>query len=81
MEWDVVIIGLLGGLMVLDSDFYITAKKTENKLLVFVTTVWIPVMHVHSVIYISLLGQWTKNLHILFQCIELEPSEVLGFVQ
>lgn len=63
------------------SDFYITAKKTENRLVVFVTTAWILVTHVNSVIYVSLLGRWKKNLHILFQCIDLEQSDVLEIVQ
>lgn len=52
-----------------DSDFYIAAKNTENRLVVFVTTAWILVMRVNSVICVSLLGQWKKSLHILFQCI------------
>lgn len=64
-----------------DSDFYITAKKTENRLAVFVTTAWILATHVNSVVYVSLLGRWKKNLHILFQCIDLEQSEVLETVR
>lgn len=64
-----------------DSDFYITAKKTENRLVVFGTTAWILVTHVNSVIFVSLLGRWKKNLRSLFQWIDLDQSEVLETVQ
>lgn len=71
----------LGWLDGSDSDFYITAKKTENRLVVFVATAWILLTHVNSAMYVSLLGQWKKNLHVWFQCIDLEQSEVLEMVQ